>query len=77
MLNRLINRHPANNLGDRRDQRIGISTCVNKKATTEERPLFEGSVDGEHWLWNNVFVVDIGGDADDAMRRDINTRNEF
>src|SRR5437588_2291770 len=70
MLNRLIGGHLPNNPRDRRDQRIRICAGVDEKATAKDRTLFKGAIDGERRLRNDVSVVNIGGDADDPVRRD-------
>ena len=70
MLNGLIGGHVANDARDRRDQRIRICTGVDEKATAKHWTLFKGAVNGERGLRNDVSVVNIGGDADDAVRRE-------
>ena len=52
------------------DQRIGICAGVNEKATAKDQTLVKGVVDGECGLRNDVLVVNIGRDTDDAVRRD-------
>ena len=77
MLYRLFNRHPANNTRNRRHQRIRISTRVDKQASAEKRPLCNRVIDGLRGLRNNVQIVYIGSNADDAMRLDLNSWNKF
>src|SRR5437660_5947439 len=67
--NRLICGYVANHLRDRRDERIRIYAGVDEKATAKHWTLFKGAIDGESGLRNDISVVNIGGDADDAMRR--------
>src|SRR5262249_7955061 len=68
MLNRLIGRNVTNNPCDRWDQRIGVRGSMNEKAATKDRALVEGIVDGDGGLVNNVFIVNISSNADDAVR---------
>src|SRR5262249_6763226 len=53
----------------RPDGSIGIHTGVNKKVAAKEIAVFESAIGSDHGPGNEVFVVDIGGDADDAVRR--------
>ena len=41
---------------------------MNEKATAIQRTLFEGVIDAHGGFRNDVHVVDIGDDADDALR---------
>src|SRR6202022_4762014 len=59
------------------DERIRICRGVDEKATADDGTLFKGAIDGEDGLRNDVFVVNIGGDADDAVRRGANPRGEL
>ena len=43
---------------------------MDEKATAKQWTFFKRAVDGERGLRNDVSVVNIGGDADDAVRRD-------
>src|SRR5439155_15400108 len=46
-------------------------------ATAKDWTLFKGTIDGEDGPRNDVFVVNIGGDADDAVRRGANPGGEL
>jgi hypothetical protein len=70
VLNGLIGRHGANNARDRWDQRIGICTGVDEEATAKDRTFFKGAINAECGLRNDVCVVNVGRDTDDAVRRD-------
>ncbi len=50
---------------------------MDEKAAAKEGALFKGVIDGEDGLRNDVFVVNIGGDADDAVRRGAKPGDEF
>src|SRR5258708_22486483 len=67
VLNGLFGRHFTNNARDRRDERIRICAGVDKKVATKEWTFLKGVIDSEDGLGNNVLVVNIGGDADDAV----------
>src|SRR5216684_3110494 len=75
--NGLVDRHVANDPGDRRDERIRICAGVDEEATAKDWTLFKGAVDGEDRPRNDVFVVNIRGDANDAVRRGANPGDEF
>src|SRR6516165_11562162 len=68
-LNRLIRRYIANEARDRCDERIRICTGVDEKATAQKWTLFKGVVDGESWLGNDILLVNICDDANDALGR--------
>src|ERR1700747_1884829 len=68
-LDRLVGRHVADEARDRRDKRIRICTGMNEKATTQKRTLFKGVVNGEGGLGNDILLVNIGDDANDALGR--------
>src|SRR6516165_11960577 len=68
-LNRLIRRYIANEARDRCDERIRICTGVDEKATAQKWTLFKGVVDGEGGLGNDILLVNIGDDANDALGR--------
>src|SRR6478735_6347310 len=42
---------------------------MDEKTATKQRTLFKGVVDRDCWLRNDMHIVDIGGDANDALRR--------
>ena len=44
---------------------------MDEQAAPEEGTLFQGVVDGDGGLGNEMLVVDIGGDANDALRLQI------
>ena len=69
MLNRLIDGHVVNNARDRRDQRIRIRTGVDEKAAAKYWKLVKGAINGQRGLRNDVYVVNIGRDPDDSVRR--------
>ena len=69
MLNGLVSGNVANNPCDRWDQRIGICRSVNEKTPPKDPALVKRVVDGNDGLGNDVFIVNIRGDADDAVRR--------
>src|SRR5713226_3958293 len=75
--NRLVDRHVANDASDRRDERVRICAGVDEKATAKDWTLFNGAIDGEDGPRNDVFVVNIGSDANDAVRRGANPGDEF
>src|SRR5438445_13881114 len=50
---------------------------MDKKVAAKEWTLFKGVIDGEDGLRNDVLVVNIGGDADDAMRGGANPGGEL
>jgi len=70
---RLIHRHFANNSGDRRDERIGICAGMDEKPAAKYRTaLVKRPIDGEHGLWNDVYIVNIAATPTmrcGAMRR--------
>src|SRR5437016_3436185 len=72
VLDGLIGGHVANNAGDRRDERIRICAGVDEKVAAKDGTLFKGAIDGDDGLGNDVFVVNIGSHADDAVRRGVN-----
>ena len=72
VLDGLIGGHVANNARDRRDQGIRICTGMDEKVAAKYGTLFKGGIDGKDGFRNDVFVVNIGSDADDAMRRAAN-----
>ena len=41
---------------------------MDEKTAAKQRTLFKGVIDCDGWLRNDVHVVDIGNDADDALR---------
>jgi hypothetical protein len=43
---------------------------VNEKTGAQKRTLFKGAIDRENGLRDDVLVVNVGGDADDAARRE-------
>src|SRR5256885_835239 len=73
---RLAHRHFSNDLRDRRDQRIGVCVRMNEHAATPHAQLLvnsvgnltEGMINRESYTWDDVLVVHIGGDSDDAAR---------
>src|SRR6266446_3138797 len=73
-LDGLIHGHVPDDFCDGRDERIGIRAGVNEEAAAPNFSLVKGAIDGEGGAGNNVFVIYIGGDADDAacLRADIN-----
>src|SRR5258707_188017 len=48
-----------------------------KRRPANSGPSFKRGIDGEDGPRNNVFVVNISGDADDAVRCGANSGNEF
>ena len=50
---------------------------MDEEATAKHGTLFKGAIDGEDRTGNDVFVVNIGSDANDAVRRGANPGNEF
>src|SRR5215469_1031549 len=68
MLNGLIRGNFPNNPRDRWDQRIRICGGVNEKPPAKNRTLIERIVDRDDRLGNDVFVVNIRCDTDDAVR---------
>src|SRR4029077_3447679 len=76
-LNRLLSGHVANDASDRRDQRIRIYAGVDEEAAAKDGTLFKRAIDGEHGTRNNVLVVNISSDADDAVGRVANPGDEF
>src|SRR5713226_4994148 len=70
VLDGLIGGHVANNARDRWDERIRICARVDEKAAAKDCALFKGAIDSEDGFRNNVFVVNIGGNANDTVRRD-------
>ena len=42
---------------------------MDEKAAAQKWTLFKGVVDGEGGLGNDILLVNIGGDANDALRR--------
>jgi len=77
VFNGLINRHVANNARDRGDQRIRICGGVDEKAAAKDGTFFKGTVERDDWLRNDVLVVYVGRDADDAVRRGVESRSEL
>src|SRR6266852_2479818 len=75
--NGLVDRHVANDACDGRDERVRICARVDEKATAKDWTLFKGAIDGEARARNDVFVVNIGSDANDAVRRGANPGDEF
>src|SRR6266481_1461793 len=75
--NGLFDRHLANDPRDRRDERIRICAGVDKESTAKHWALFKRVVDREDGPRNDVFVVNIGGDANNAVRRGVNPGDEF
>src|SRR5882724_5306824 len=73
-LDGLIHGHVSDDFCDGRDERIGVRAGVNEEAAAPNFSLVKGAVDGERGAGNNVFVIYIGGDTDDAawLPADIN-----
>ena len=69
VLNGLIGGHRANQARDWRDQRVRISGCVDEQATAKDHTSLKGVVDSDCGLRNEVIIVNIGRDTDDAVRR--------
>src|ERR1700678_550587 len=69
MLNGLIGGHLANHARDRHHERIGICGGVDEEASAKDWTLFQRTIDGEGGLGNDVFIINVGGNADDAVRR--------
>src|SRR5690242_9628494 len=67
MLNRLFSGNVANNPCDRWDQRIGICRSVNEKTPPKDPALVKRVVDSNDGLGNDVFIVNIRGNTDDAV----------
>src|SRR5437762_3936200 len=75
--NGLVDRHVADDPRDRRDERIGVCAGVDEEAAAKDWTLFKGAIDSEARARNDVFVVNIGSDANDAVRRGANLGDEF
>jgi len=73
----LVDGHAANELRDWRDERIRICAGVDEEPTAKHWTLFKGIVDSEARARNDVLVVYIGSDANDAVRRSANAWDEF
>jgi len=69
VLNGLIGGHRANEARDGRDKRVRIAAGVDKQATAKDQTSRKGVVDSHCWLRNDVIIVNIGRDTDDAVRR--------
>ena len=65
MLDRLVDGHVVNDAGDGRDEAVGIRAGVDEEVAAEHE-LFERMVNGEDGAGDDVLVIDVGGDADDA-----------
>src|ERR1700731_2178771 len=76
-LNGLVGGHVAKDASDRRDERVRICAGMDEKAAAKDWTLFKGAIDGEARARNDVFVVNIGSDANDAVRRGANPGDEF
>src|SRR5437667_10478204 len=68
VLNELIRGHVTNNARDRRHQRIGIYTRVDEQTAAKQWTLFKGIIDGERALRDDMHIVNIRGDANDALQ---------
>ncbi len=77
VLDGLIGGHAANDARDRSDERIGIYGGMDEQVTCKDGTLFDGGIDGDGGLRNDVYIVDIGGDADDAVGRDAKPGDKF
>src|SRR5260370_3450058 len=75
--NGLVDRHVANDACDRRDERVRIGAGVDEEASAKHWTLFKRVINGEDGSGNDVFVVNIGSDANDPVRRDVNPGDEF
>src|SRR5260370_4996429 len=75
--NGLIGRHVANDPRDWRGERLGIWAGVDEKAAAKHWTLFKRVINGEDGSRNDVFVVNIGSDANDAVRRGVDPGDEF
>src|SRR5438093_4133225 len=60
--------HVTNNARDRRHQRIGIYTRVDEQTAAKQWTLFKGIIDGERALRDDMHIVNIRGDANDALQ---------
>jgi len=69
VLDGLIGRHVTNHARDRSDQRVRISASVDEQASANDQALLKRVIDGDGRLRNDVRVVNVGSDADDAVRR--------
>src|SRR5262249_52132178 len=67
-LNGLIRGQVANNSRDRSDKRIGLYAGVDEKAAEKQRTLFKAMVDGDGGLRNDMHIVNVGDDANDALQ---------
>src|SRR5229473_6550008 len=73
----LVRRHVANDPRDWRDERIRICAGVDEKAAAKHWTLFKRVINGEDGSRNDVFVVNVGSDANDAVRRGVDPGDEF
>src|SRR6266851_4371192 len=77
MLDGLFGGHVANHSRDWSNEWIRIYAGVDEEAAAKHWTLFKGAIDGEGGSWNDVFIVNIGGDANDAVRRGAKAGDEF
>src|SRR5258708_2219657 len=77
MLDGLIGGHVADKARDRRNERIRIRAGVDEKAAAKDGTLFKGAINGDDGPRNDMLVVNIGGDANDAVRRGVNPGSKF
>src|SRR5262249_30501337 len=69
-LDGLISGHSLDHARNRRNQRIWISTGVDKKTAGVEEALFKCAVDGEHGLRNDMLIIYISSNANDTKAGD-------
>src|SRR6266478_5343625 len=50
---------------------------MDEKAAAKDGTLLKGGIHGDHRTRNDMEIVNIGGYADDAVRRGVNSRGEL
>src|SRR5579864_5297329 len=50
---------------------------MDEEAAAKQRAFFKRRVDRDCGLWNHMFVVDVGGDTDNAVRRGRDSGDEL